>query len=132
MTRAIQQSVTLKASPAELYETFLDSKKHSGVTGAPAKISRTAGGRFTAFGGQLQGRTLLTVPKRLIVQAWRSSQWKAGDPDSILILQFSKAARGSTIDLVHVNVPAHDHKGVTQGWRTYYWKPWRSYLAKKK
>ena len=132
MTRAIQQSVTLKASPEELYETFLDSKKHSAVTGAPAKISRTAGGRFTAFGGQLRGRTLLTVPKQLIVQAWRSRHWKAGDPDSILILRFRKAARGSTIDLAHVNVPAHDHQGVTQGWRTYYWKPWRSYLAKKK
>ena len=132
MTRAIQQSVTLNASPAELYEAFLDSKKHSAVTGAPAKISRTAGGRFTAFGGQLRGRTLLTVPKRLIVQAWRSSQWKAGEPDSILILRFSKAAPGGTIDLVHVNVPAHDHKGVTQGWRIYYWKPWKSYLAKRK
>ena len=26
MTRAIQQSLTLNASPDELYETFLDSK----------------------------------------------------------------------------------------------------------
>ena len=31
-----------------------------------------------------------------------------------------------------VNVPAHDHKGVSQGWRTYYWKPWNAYLAKGK
>ena len=54
MTRAIQQSVTLKASPDELYETFLDSKKHATMTGAQAKISRTIGGRFTAFGGQLR------------------------------------------------------------------------------
>ena len=72
------------------------------------------------------------VPKRLIVQAWRSRQWKRADPDSILVMRFSKAVRGGTIDLVHVNVPAYDHNGVAQGWRRYYWKPWKSYLAKKK
>ena len=102
------------------------------MTGAPAKINRTIGGRFTAFGGQLRGRTLMVVPEQLIVQAWRSRQWKTTDPDSILIIRFRKAVRGGTIDLVHVNVPAHDHKGVAQGWRRYCWKPWRSYLAKKK
>ena len=94
MTRSIRQSVTLNASPEELYETFLDSRKHAAVTGAPAKINRKVGGRFTAFNGQLRGRTLLVEPKRLIVQAWRSSQWKPEDPDSILVLQFSKAAQG--------------------------------------
>lgn len=129
MTRAIQQSVTLKASPDALYETFLDSKKHSIMTGAPARISRRVGGRFTAFGGQITGKTLLMVPRRLIVQAWRSRHWKAGDPDSILVLEFSKAGRGGTIDLVHVNVPAHDHKGVANGWRTHYWKPWKAHIA---
>ena len=36
MTRPIRRSVTLNASPEELYETFLDSKKHAAVTGAPA------------------------------------------------------------------------------------------------
>lgn len=37
MTPPIWQSVTLNASPEELYETFLDSKKHAAVTGAPNK-----------------------------------------------------------------------------------------------
>ena len=102
------------------------------MTGAPAKISRTAGERFAAFGGLLRRQTLLMVPNQLIVQAWRSSQWNAEDPDSILMLVFSKAARGGTIDLVHVNVPAPGHAGVVQGRPTYYSKPWRSYLAKKR
>ena len=130
MTRAIQQSVVLKASPNDLFETFLDSKKHAAVTGAPVKISRKAGGAFTAHGGQLQGRTLLVVPNRLIVQAWRARHWKAEDPDSILVLGFSSAPGGGRIDLVHINVPDYDHQGVTEGWKKYYWKPWKSYLAK--
>ncbi len=33
--------------------------------------------------------------------------------------------------LVHANVPEHDHKGVTRGWPTYYWQPWKEYLKRK-
>jgi activator of HSP90 ATPase len=131
MTRAIQQSITLKASPEELFDAFLDSKKHSALTGAPAKISKKPGGAFHAFGGAILGRTLMIVPKRMIVQAWRAAHWKATDPDSILVVQFSKAAGGGRIDIAHVNVPSHDHKGVTNGWPKYYWKPWKAYLARK-
>ena len=132
MTKAIQQSVRLAASPTELFDTYLNSKKHSAATGGKARMSRKAGGAFTAWNGQLRGRNLLIVPKRMIVQSWRSVNFKAGDPDSILILQFRKAPGGGQIDLVHVNVPAQDHKGVSKGWPKYYWKPWKKYLARKK
>ena len=131
MSTPIRQSIVLKAPPAVLFDAFLDSKKHSQITGAPAKVSRRAGGRFTAFGGALSGRNLLLVPGRMIVQAWRSTQFKTSDPDSILVLTFSKVAGGTRIDLVHVNVPAHDHKGVTKGWPKYYWAPWKSHLARR-
>jgi len=131
VTSPIRQSVVLKASPEELFDTFLDSRKHSAMTGMPAKVSRRVGAAFTAFGGALRGRNLLIVPKRMIVQAWCSRQWRAGDPDSILVLCFSKACGGGRIDLVHVNVPAHDHKGVTKGWPKHYWAPWKRYLAKR-
>jgi activator of HSP90 ATPase len=131
MTKAIQQSVRLAASPEELFDTFFDSKKHSAATGGSAKASRKVGSAFTAWNGQLSGRNLLIVPNRLIVQAWRATHWKANEADSILVLEFSKAPGGAQIDLVHVNVPQHDHKGVSQGWRKYYWQPWKKYLAAK-
>jgi hypothetical protein len=38
---------------------------------------------------------------------------------------------GPTVDLVQVNVPAHDHRGVTDGWKKYYWDPSRAYLGKR-
>jgi uncharacterized protein YndB with AHSA1/START domain len=131
VTKTIEQSVRLDATPAQLFDAYLDSRLHSAVTGGEAKMSRKAGG------GQLRGSNLLIVPKKLIVQAWRSSHWKASDPDSILILRFtgvpgsrrtgSQSERGR-IDLTHVGVPAHDYKGVKQGWPKYYWRPWKKYL----
>jgi len=133
MTPAIEQSVTFQATPAKLYELFMDSAKHSAATGAPARISRKVGGKWVAFGEMLLGKNLALVPNRMIVQAWRSSQWKAADPDSILVVRFEKSAgEATTVILTHVGVPQHDHKGVTQGWKKYYWEPWKKYLKTQK
>jgi activator of HSP90 ATPase len=129
MTKAIQQSVEFKVSPERLYETYLDSRKHTAATGAKAKLGRRVGAAFTAFDGALKGKNLLLVPNKTIVQAWRADHWKDSDGDSILVLTFSKTAKGGRVDLVHANVPEHDHCGVTEGWRTYYWHPWRAYFA---
>lgn len=131
MAKTIQQTVMLKASPEELFTTYLDSKKHAAVIGSPVSIGRKVGGKFLAFDGMISGRNLLIVPKRLIVQSWRAKPWKKRDPDSILILQFRRAKGGGQIDLAHVNVPAYDHAGVTKGWPKYYWNPWKAYLKRR-
>ncbi|MBI4207597.1 MAG: SRPBCC domain-containing protein [Betaproteobacteria bacterium] len=131
MINVIQRSVTFRAVPAVLFELYLDAEKHSLVTGSKAVISKLPGRRFTAFDGVLSGRNLLIVPRRMIVQSWRSRSWKKTDADSVLMLFFSKIPSGGCVDLVHVNVPDHDYKGVSEGWEKYYWQPWREYLQRK-
>ena len=132
MTKTIQQAVELDASPEELFDIYLDSKRHAAAVASTVTLSRRVGGAFTAFGGALAGRNLAIVPKRLIVQAWRSSSWKPGELDSILILTFEKAQRRGRIRLVHANVPDHAHASIKQGWQTHYWRRWRAYLKVRK
>ncbi|HXZ44661.1 MAG TPA: SRPBCC family protein [archaeon] len=129
MTPAIQQRVRFNASPARLFKLYMDSRQHSVATHAKAVVSRRPGGRFSAFDGMITGKMLAIVPNRMIVQAWRAKHWKKTDLDSVLVLTFSKITDGTQVDLVHVNVPEHDHDGVKKGWAKYYWKPWRAYLA---
>src|SRR5205814_6119675 len=90
MTKTIQQRVEFPVSPERLFEIYTDSKRHSAATGSPATVSKKVGGKFSAFGGMLSGRNLAVIPNQMIVQAWRGSHWKETDPDSILILKFSK------------------------------------------
>lgn len=70
------------------------------------------------------------VPKRLIVQSWRSPHWGASDLDSTLALTFLPESDGARIDLAQANVAYADFAGLSQGWEKYYWTPWREYLAK--
>ncbi len=132
MTPPIIQSVKLPATPEDLYRTIIDSKLHTAMTGMPAKISDKVGAKWSAFGGSISGRNLMLVPGKMIVQTWRSTYFKKTDPDSVMVMTFTKVPGGARIDLVHVNVAAQDHKGVTNGWKQYYWTPWRAYLKKKK
>ena len=133
MKPVIEQSASFaKVTPADLYELFMDSAKHSAATGGPAKISRKVGGKWSAFGGMILGKNLVLVPDRMIVQAWRSSAWKEADPDSILVVLFEKTHKGAAVYLTHVGVPPYDYKRVTLGWMNYYWKPWKRYLATRK
>jgi activator of HSP90 ATPase len=128
MPKLVKQSVTLPAPAKDLYGMYLNPRTHKAITGGKVVISARAGSKFSAFGGMLRGRTLYTVPGRLIVQAWRSGGWKKGDLDSTLILRFTPRGRSGRIDLIHANVPDHDYRGVNKGWKHYYWKPWRKYL----
>ena len=131
MPKTIVQSVVLAAAPGELFDTYIDPQRHAAITGAPVQIGPAPGAEFHAFNGALSGRMLEVVPKRLIVQKWRSSHWTVDDLDAILILTFWADPAGGRIDLVHANVADHDYDGVNEGWEKYYWAPWRAYLGQR-
>ena len=130
MARLIRQSIVLPAPASRLYSMYLSRRRHAAITGHKVVIGARPGAKFRAFNGALSGRTLQTVPGRLIVQAWRSTAFHKGDPDSTLILRFTPKGRSGRINLVHVNVPDHDYHGVNKGWKQYYWRPWRKYLKR--
>ncbi len=113
MPRTISHTVTLPAPPERLFDIYMSPTAHG-----------------AAFDGMLRGRMLAIVPRRLIVQTWRGSDWKKSEPDSVLVLAFGKAGRGGRITLVHANIPERHHAGIRKGWHTYYWRPWRRYLAR--
>jgi activator of HSP90 ATPase len=132
MTKPIIQSLDFPATAKQLYNLYMNPKLHAAFTGAPVKISPKPNSPFTAFNGMLTGTMLQTIPGKLIVQRWRGTHWKKTDLDSILILIFTQNGKLARIDLTHVNVPQHDHAGVTSGWKTYYWRPLNAYLKTKK
>jgi activator of HSP90 ATPase len=128
MRTIIFQSVILPASAEHLFAMYMDPEKHAAITGAPVTISAEPGSPFHAFNGALSGTMLQIIPKRLVIQSWRSTKFTDEDPDSTLILAFTPQGTNGQIDLVHLDVPAHDYQGVTEGWQTHYWGPWRRCL----
>jgi len=131
MAKNIFQKVTFPTTPERLYNLYLSAKEHGAATGGDVRIEKKVGSAFKAFGGMLSGKILHLIPGRMIVQTWRSAKFYKSDPDSILILSFSKARGGAQLELSHLQVPNQDYVGVKTGWPAYYWKPWAQYLKKK-
>ena len=130
MPKTIQQSVTLPATAARLFEMYLNPECHAVITGTPVTINPGPGSPFLAFNGMIFGTMLYAVPGRLIVHSWRSDHWSADDLDSIVVLSFWPEGDAGRIELVQVNVADHDVQGVSEGWEKYYWQPWRESLER--
>jgi len=130
MRMVIRDSVVLPAAAEVLYGMYLDAKKHAEFTGTPVIISAEPGSPFSAFNGAISGTMIAAVPFRLVVQSWRSVRFDPADPDSTLILAFVPEGTEGRIDLIHLDVPPSDYQGAAEGWKKYYWTPWRNYLTK--
>jgi activator of HSP90 ATPase len=128
-TKSFRQTIKFKASPHEIYEMLMDSKKHSAFTGSATTISRRVGGKFSVWDGELEGENLELVPDSKIVQSWRSGDWPEGHYSKIT---FSlKAVDGGTqLTFTQSGVPEDRCEDVKQGWHDYYWKPMQEMLEK--
>src|SRR6478672_3659926 len=87
MSQTITQEVLFRNTTARaLYDLYMDSTKHSVATGAPANISPSEGGSYSAHSGYITGRNLQLIRDRLIVQSWRAQSWNNDDVDSTFII----------------------------------------------
>ena len=127
----ITQTVQIGASPEEVYDALMDSKKHAKVTGSPASVSRKVGGKFTAWDGYIFGRNLELVPGKKIVQEWATTEWPEGYPPSRLEITLTKRAGGTELKMVHSRVPAQQKEEYAGGWRSFYWEPLGTYFRRK-
>ena len=128
-TKTIRQSVTFKASPQEVYEMLMDSKKHSKFTGAKAKISREVGGKFTAYDGYIDGTNLELIANENIVQKWRGSDWPVGHY-SIAAFELVKTSGGTKLKFMQKGVPEDQYNAISDGWFEHYWNKMKKNLEK--
>jgi activator of HSP90 ATPase len=127
MSKTIRQTATFKASPHAVYEILMDEKQHGRFTGGEAKISRKIGGKFTIYGGNIEGVNLELVPDKKIVQSWRYSDWPAGHY-SKATFALELVGKGTRLTFTQTDVPDDKYEDIKQGWKDYYWEPMKAML----
>ena len=132
MARTIVQKVTFKnTSPKVLYDLYMDEKKHSQVTGAPAKISGKEGAKYSVHNGYISGKNLRLVRNQEIVQTWRAQSWDKTDPDSTFLIHLEPKGKDTILHATHANVPDKHADSVKKGWYAHYWNRWKQLLSGK-
>ena len=127
-TQTLRQTVVFpNASPQEVYDLIMVSKKHTSLSREKAIISQTVGGRFTAWNGHLTGFNLALKPGEKIVQAWRATGWWP-DHYSVAIFDFEKVTKGTKLKFTQIGIPPHRYSGHYRGWIETYWTPMKEIL----
>jgi activator of HSP90 ATPase len=128
-TKTIRQTVRFKgATPQEVYDLIMISKKHTSLSGEKAVISQKVGGRFSAWGGHLTGFNLALKPGKKVVQAWRATAWWP-DHYSVAIFEFATVRGGTRLVFTQIGIPPSRYSGHYRGWIETYWTPMQEMLG---
>ena len=131
MPKSFKQKLTLPASPKTVFETLLDSRKHTQFTGAPAFCNKREGGEFTAYNGMISGRNVEILNNKRIVQAWRAKDWPRG-VYSIICYQLTRAPDNKcSLEFTHTGIPDASFGKIKDGWNDYYWLPLKQHLREQ-
>lgn len=127
--KTIKQEVHINARPEEVYDAYVDAKKHAKFTGAKVKFDAKVGGKFSAWDGCLEGENLELVDGKKIVQKWGDNDWPEGHYSTLTIV-LEAEGDGTKLVLTQENVPDDKYDDIDDGWHQYYWNPMREYFKK--
>lgn len=133
-TKTINQTTILDCTPQAAYNAWMDSLQHGEMTGSSAKIDPKEGGKFSAWDGYIQGKTLELDPiKHKIVQVWRSDEqgWPKDYFSKVTIEFLPHTTNQTKIVFKHSGVPQENVKDIEQGWNDFYWTPMQKYFSSK-
>ncbi len=126
----IKQVAIIDASPVEVYEAYVDPKKHAAFTGDSATGTAKVGGEFAAGNGYISGKYLKLEKGKRILHEWTTSEWPEGYPPSLVELILKPKGKRTELTMIHSNVPAEQAADYDQGWKDFYWEPMRKYFEK--
>jgi activator of HSP90 ATPase len=131
VTTITQKIIIPKVSPKEVYQAYVDPKKHSEFTGSEATGKPVVGGKFTAWDGYISGKFLELEEGKHVVEEWKSTDFPKGVSPSRLELTFREVPKGTEIVMIHSNVPKDQEDETAEGWTEFYWEPMKQYFKKK-
>ena len=131
MKKGFTISDVIPATASEIYEAWLSSDGHTAMTGSPAQVDGTIGGKFSAWDGYITGSTLDLTLNQLIVQAWRTSEFPEEARDSHLEVLLEEVDGGTKVTFTHSDMPNGQSDSYRQGWQDFYFTPMKEYFGSR-
>ncbi|MES0342202.1 MAG: SRPBCC domain-containing protein [Candidatus Humimicrobiaceae bacterium] len=121
----------ISTTPHMVFETLMDSEKHSELTGSNANISRETGGSFEVWDGYIEGNNIDIVPDKKIVQNWLGEEecWPKGHY-SVITIELEEVKDGTRLDFTQEDMPADCYDNFYKGWYDNYWNPMQEIFKK--
>jgi uncharacterized protein YndB with AHSA1/START domain len=130
-TMSVSMSVTLPASPKDVFDALTNPKIIASWCGQKGKVEAEIGGKFEMFDGWVMGKVLAFESGKRLSYTWLPDEWKDKWNASIVSFTFSKAKSGTKVILKHSGFPNEDElKSHHEGWKEHVFDPLKKHFKK--
>lgn len=103
----------IPAEPEILYPALTNEYTIQLWTGDEAEMSTEIGSEFSLWDGSIVGKNLAFAPNKLIQQEWYFGEQ---DEQSIVTIKLHVHPKGTSVELLHTNIPDEDFEDICEGW----------------
>ena len=107
----------IPAQPEEIYAALTFNPTIELWTNSPATFIAEAGTEFSMWDGNIVGKNLAFEHNKIIRQ-----EWYFGDREvkSVVTLKLHPHKKGTSIEVVHTNIPEDVYEEILNGWHEIY------------
>lgn len=117
---------TIAASPDDIYNALTNPLTLQLWTGEPAEMSAVPGSEFSLWDGSIVGKNIAFEEGKKIVQQWYFDDQE--EPSIVTIILHAKGS-GTSVELIHTNIPDRDYADFADGWDSSYFGPLREFYS---
>jgi len=105
------------ASPEEIYKALTFEPTIELWTGARAQMLPEPDTEFSLWDDSIVGKNIAFEENKKIVQQWYFGE---ESEDSLVTIKLHPHKQGTSVELVHTNIPDEDYDNITDGWNSDY------------
>lgn len=108
----IKRYYILNAQPKDVYNAITNKTMLEIWTGETAEMEPVVGTTFSLWGGSITGENVEFEENRKLVQKWFFDEQE----DSIVTMKFHPHKKGTSLELIHTNIPDEAFENISDGW----------------
>ena len=110
--KQIKRYYTLHAEPKDVYNALVNKNMLEIWTGESAIMEEVEGSEFSLWEGSISGLNLEFDKNKKIVQQWYFGE----DVESIVSIKLHPHKKGTSVELLHTNIPENAYENISDGW----------------
>ena len=110
----------ITASPADVYNALTNKTMIEIWTGEDAVMEDTPGTEFSMWDDSICGLNIEFEKGKKIVQEWYFGE-EDEDKKSIVTIKLHPDKGGTSMEVVHTNIPDEAYKNIAEGWEEDYY-----------
>ncbi|MBN1819971.1 MAG: SRPBCC domain-containing protein [Prolixibacteraceae bacterium] len=111
--KSYKKYYTLGGQPKDIYNAITNQSMLEIWTGEPAEMSEEPDSEFSLWDGSITGRNLEFEKDKKIVQRWN---FEGQSEESIVTIKLHPHKKGTSVELLHTNIPDEAFENITEGW----------------